>query len=77
MAPNPRRQECEDCTPVNTDVLNQIRSDIAELKTAVIGNEKLGMTGIVPQLAQHRRFIAVIILLGVALGGERVVAYLF
>lgn len=57
--------------------VDAMSSDIAAIKSAVIGHEEYGHKGLVTRMSIVERCLFILALIAVALGGERMIKFLF
>ena len=57
--------------------VDQMSQDIADIRTAVIGHEQYGHRGLIARMTIVERTLFILSLVAVALGGERVIKFLF
>jgi hypothetical protein len=57
--------------------VDQMSADIADIKSAVIGHEQYGHRGLIARMSIVERCLFVLALIAVALGGERMIKFLF
>ena len=61
--PNTPKQPMEECSPGSNcvfagEVLQELRSDVREIKTAMVGNEEMGQIGIAKRQAMVEKDVA-------------------
>jgi len=76
MSPVPKRQDAETVSKCVDPSYNQLCEDLRVIKDSLLGNEKYGHKGLFVRVEKVERVLWLLILLSVAMTGERLIHFL-